>query len=73
MQAAQADIFIVVGTSLVVYPAAGLIHYVPHDTLKYVVDPKLPDIGHMPFLKMIAEKASTGMEKVKAELLALET
>lgn len=71
MQAAQADIFIVVGTSLVVYPAAGLIHYVPHDTLKYVVDPKLPDIGHMPFLKMIAEKASTGMEKVKRELLSL--
>lgn len=71
MQAAQADIFIVVGTSLVVYPAAGLIHYVPHSTLKYVVDPKLPEIGHMPFLKMIAEKASTGMEKVKAELLSL--
>lgn len=71
MHAAQADIFIVVGTSLVVYPAAGLIHYVPHDTLKYVVDPKLPDIGHMPFLKMIAEKASTGMEKVKTELLSL--
>ncbi|MBT1695233.1 NAD-dependent deacylase [Fulvivirgaceae bacterium PWU4] len=71
MHAAQADIFIVVGTSLVVYPAAGLIHYVPHDTLKYVVDPKLPDIGNMPFLKMFAEKASTGMEKVKAELLSL--
>lgn len=70
--AAQADIFLVVGTSMVVYPAAGLIHYVPHDTLKYVVDPKLPDIGHMPFLKMIAEKASTGMEKVKEELLRLE-
>lgn len=71
MHAAQADIFIVVGTSLVVYPAAGLVHYVPHDTLKYVVDPKLPDMGNIPFLKMFAEKASTGMEKVKAELLSL--
>src|SRR5688572_1257475 len=42
--AQQADIFLVVGTSMVVYPAAGLIDYVPHDTLKYVVDPKLPDM-----------------------------
>src|SRR5688572_9286591 len=30
--ASRADIFLVVGTSMVVYPAAGLIHYVPHDT-----------------------------------------
>lgn len=69
--ASKADIFLVVGTSMVVYPAAGLIHYVPHDTMKYVVDPKLPDIGNMPFLKMIEDKASTGMEKVKKELLEL--
>lgn len=69
MHASQADIFLVVGTSMVVYPAASLIHYVPHEAFKYVVDPKLPDIGHMPLLKMIADKASTGMEKVKADLL----
>jgi NAD-dependent deacetylase len=67
--AAQADIFLVVGTSMVVYPAAGLIHYVSQKALKYVVDPKLPDVGNMPYLKMIQEKASTGMEKVKADLL----
>lgn len=69
--ASKADIFLVVGTSMVVYPAAGLIHYVPHDIMKYVVDPKLPDIGNMPFLKMIEDKASSGMEKVKKELLEL--
>jgi NAD-dependent deacetylase len=69
--ASQAEIFLVVGTSMVVYPAASLIHYVPHESLKYVVDPKVPDIGHMPYLKMIADKASTGMEKVKVELLEL--
>jgi NAD-dependent deacetylase len=68
--AAQADIFLVVGTSMVVYPAAGLIDYVPLETMKYVVDPKLPDMRSMPYLKMIQEKASTGMEKVKMELLA---
>jgi NAD-dependent deacetylase len=69
--ASRADIFLVVGTSMVVYPAAGLIHYVPHDTWKYVVDPKLPDIPAMPYLKMIADRASTGMEKIKKELLEI--
>lgn len=68
--AGQADAFLVVGTSLLVYPAAGLIHAVPHNALKYVVDPKLPDVGHIPFLKMIPDKASTGMAKVREELLA---
>lgn len=62
--AAKADIFIVVGTSMVVYPAAGLIHYVPHDTMKYIVDPKRPDVGNFPFTTFVEEKASTGMEKV---------
>jgi NAD-dependent deacetylase len=69
--ASKADIFLVVGTSMVVYPAAGLIHYVPFDTMKYVVDPKLPDIGNVPFLKMIQDKASTGMEKLRQELLSM--
>src|SRR5690606_12220538 len=68
--AAKADIFIVVGTSMVVYPAAGLIHYVPHETMKYVVDPKLPDIAHVPFTRMIQDKASTGLEVVWKELVA---
>jgi NAD-dependent deacetylase len=70
-QASKADIFLVVGTSLVVYPAASLINYVPFETLKYVVDPKLPDIGNIPYVKMIQDKASTGMEKVRLELMEL--
>lgn len=37
--AAQADIFVVVGTSLVVYPAAGLVHYTDFTVPKYVIDP----------------------------------
>jgi NAD-dependent deacetylase len=68
--ASAADIFIVVGTSMVVYPAAGLIHYVPFDSIKYIVDPKRPDVGDLPFTRFIEEKASTGMEVVKKELLA---
>jgi NAD-dependent deacetylase len=68
--ASGADIFLVVGTSMVVYPAAGLIDYVPDRVKKYVVDPKKPDILHIPNLEFIAEKASTGMKKVKEILLA---
>jgi NAD-dependent deacetylase len=71
-QARYADMFIVVGTSMVVYPAAGLINYVPDDTMKYVVDPKKPEINlGIPNVRMIVDKASTGMEVVKRELLDL--
>jgi NAD-dependent deacetylase len=67
--AAEADVFIVVGTSMVVYPAAGLIDYVPHNSMKYIVDPKLPDVLNLPFTRFIEDKASTGMEVVKRELV----
>jgi NAD-dependent deacetylase len=69
--ASKADIFLVVGTSMVVYPAAGLINYVAYDVPKFVVDPKLPDIANIPSLQMFADKASTGMERVRAELMKL--
>jgi len=68
--ASQADIFLVVGTSMVVYPAAGLIDYVPDHVKKYVVDPKKPEILHVPNLEFIMEKASVGMEQVRKFLLA---
>jgi NAD-dependent deacetylase len=69
--ASQADIFLVVGTSLQVYPAAGLLHYVQYDVPKYVIDPKLPEMQQIPLLNMYAEKASSGMEKVKKLLLEM--
>lgn len=69
--AADADIFMVVGTSLVVYPAAGLIHYVRREVPKFVIDPNLPDVGSIPSITMIAEKAGAGMEIVKQKLAEL--
>lgn len=66
--AADADIFLVVGTSLVVYPAAGLIHYVRPEVPKFVVDPNLPNVGSIPYTTMVAEKAGVGMEIVKQKL-----
>lgn len=68
--AAGADVFLVVGTSMVVYPAAGLIDYVPADIRKYVVDPKKPEMLHVPNLEFIIDKASTGMERVRQLLLS---
>lgn len=67
-EAVQADIFMVVGTSLVVYPAASLVDFVAHHTPIFVVDPKIPDLGARPNLFLYEERASTGMPKV-AQLL----
>lgn len=63
----QADCYIVVGTSLAVYPAAGLIHYVPESVPKYVVDPH--DVpANVPNVRYIKEPAGTGLKKVVDEL-----
>lgn len=67
--ASTADIFLVVGTSLLVYPAAGLIDYVPDRVKKFVIDPKKPDILHVPNLEFIAEKASVGLARLKPRLI----
>ncbi|MCO6430940.1 MAG: NAD-dependent deacylase [Deltaproteobacteria bacterium] len=40
--AAQAEVFVVIGTSLVVYPAASLVEFVPRSSLKFLIDPKVP-------------------------------
>ncbi len=63
--ASEADIFLVVGTSMAVYPAAGLIDYVPAEVPKYIVDPKTPEVRSYPNLYFIREKASVGMEKFR--------
>ncbi len=65
---AQADIFVVVGTSLAVYPAAGLVHYVNAYKPIYIIDPIKPDITFRKNMTFIQEKASVGMEKLKNEL-----
>lgn len=67
--ASKSDVFIVVGTSLVVYPAASLIDFVPHDASIYVVDPKLPSMAPRPNLYLYEENASTGVKKVREDLL----
>jgi len=67
-EAVNADIFIVVGTSLLVYPAAGLLDMVDENIPKYIIDPKLPAVSTRPNLYLYEENAGTGMAKV-AEIL----
>ena len=68
-EASRADIFIVVGTSLLVYPAAGLIDYVPRHAPKYVIDPRLPEMAYRPNLHLIEAKGSIGLPRLADELI----
>jgi NAD-dependent deacetylase len=67
--AANADIFVVVGTSMVVYPAAGLINYVPRSVPKFIVDPNIPAVSGFSNLEFVTDIASIGMETVKKKIL----
>ena len=59
---AEADIFCVVGTSLAVYPAASLIHYVPQHCKVFLIDPN-PSVQHDSRIVIIKEKATVGVRK----------
>lgn len=58
---ATADYFAVIGTSLQVYPAAGLIHYVPSEVPKYIIDPDLERVPLEENLTYIQQPATTGV------------
>lgn len=64
----QADLFLIVGTSLVVYPAAGLVNYAPWPAPKFIVDKKIPYTSSLYNLTVIEKPAGEGMKEVK-ELL----
>ena len=64
----EADLFILTGTSLAVYPAAGLINYVPDHVVKYIVDPKIPYMSLDNVVKIEA-KATIGVPELVNELM----
>lgn len=66
----KADILIIIGTSMQVYPAASLIHFIKPKTHVYFIDPK-PTIQENQYknLTIISEKASTGVIKLVTELI----
>ncbi len=57
----QADIFLIIGTSMNVYPAAGLLNYVPYDVPVYLIDPKSVAISSARNVHVIQKGASAGM------------
>jgi NAD-dependent deacetylase len=66
--ASTADIFVVIGTSLQVYPAAGLLDYVPIFAPKFIIDKKIPKTSAVNNLTTIEKPASEGVQQLK-ELL----
>ena len=67
----KADFFIVVGTSLQVYPAAGLVNYVPAASPKYIVDPAVPLLEESANFIFIQDKSAAGLTKLCEKLLML--
>lgn len=65
----QAEIFIVAGTSLAVYPAAGLLDFVEATVPKFIVDPQIPMLRQTENMYFYEEVASTGLVSVKELLL----
>lgn len=63
--AEQADVFLIIGTSLNVYPAAGLLNYVPNGVPVYLIDPNQVSIVSGRPVRVIRKGASEGMEEVK--------
>ena len=66
--AARADIFIIIGTSLNVYPAAGLVQYVGAGVPVYLIDPKPVMAAGRHDVRHIMAGASEGMRRLYAEL-----
>jgi NAD-dependent deacetylase len=67
----SADIFLIIGTSLVVYPAAGLVNYAPYQIPKFIVDKNIPYTTSIFNLTAIEKGASEGMPILKKRLLEM--
>ncbi|MVN77172.1 NAD-dependent deacylase [Hymenobacter sp. HMF4947] len=67
---ATADALLVVGTSLQVYPAAGLLHYAPAGCPVVVIDPHQPEVSGRRNVRYVVEPASIGVPQVLRELAA---
>lgn len=64
-----ADIFVIIGTSLAVYPAAGLIDYALPSIPKYILDKNIPNTRGIENLQVIQKPATGGIEILQQQLL----
>jgi NAD-dependent deacetylase len=67
--AEKADLFVVIGTSLNVYPAAGLLQYVSNYTPKWLIDPGAFNLDYIKQLKHIQQTAVNGITELQNDLL----
>jgi len=71
--ARSADVFAVIGTSLAVYPAASLLHYVPDGCPVFLIDPRIPEgVKHNSRIHFIEKGASEGVKTLKEQLQILK-
>ena len=68
-ESSEADIYLVIGTSLVVYPAAGLLDYVPVDSPIFVINPEKTTVPARRDIHYILEKAARGTLELVDQLL----
>jgi len=66
---AEADMLIIIGTSMVVYPAAGLIRYVKNEVPKYYIDPKAFQVQGIMNLTVIPKLAGEGVSDLVDQVL----
>ena len=67
----QCDYFVVVGTSLQVYPAASLLHYAPSFLPKFIIDKKIPAVQKSASLTIIEKPATEGVKELRRILSGL--
>lgn len=67
----SAEILVIVGTSLQVYPAAGLITYAPKFSEKYIIDPIIPKTHGLSGIIPIGKGASEGLKELKEKYLTI--
>ena len=58
----QAEILVIIGTSMVVYPAAGLLYYAPKHIPVYVINPEIPEMEKNKNIQFIQKNASEGVD-----------
>ncbi len=69
MHTQNADILLVIGTSLEVYPAASLVQFASEDSIKYLIDPKAHLISGIDNLHVLQKKAGEGVPVLVNELI----
>ena len=67
----RADVFVIIGTSLNVYPAASLIQYTRPGIPIYLIDPKPVRVPGMRHVEVIEDVASRGMRVLKEKLMTM--